>query len=146
MIVSLGVVTSNVTIANAAWSIITGATPGRARLLELGLFLGAATACTIGLGRPASAGTTPTTPVNFLVEDPNDVLNSGALTSALAWSAQPGAPTNFLRRIGLPATIGVGVIWTFPKGLVLPVSGSPALVLWNITATPIMNAYAVFDI
>jgi hypothetical protein len=32
----------------------------------------------------------------------------------------------------LPATIGAGVIWTFPQGLVVPVSGF--LVVWQFSA------------
>ena len=144
MIVSLAQRTSNVTISNTTWTILTGSTPGRARVLEIGIFLAAATASAFGLGRPAANGVTPTTPVDFLPEDPNDVLATGIVQGALAWGTLPTAPTNFLRRISLPATIGTGVIWTFPKGLVIPVSGN--LVLYNITATGVADVYAVVDL
>jgi hypothetical protein len=144
MNVTLGVRTVDGTTAAAAWEIRTGATPGRVRLMEIGFFLVAATATTIGLGRPAAIGTTPTTPVDFLPEDPNDVVASGVVQSSLAWAVGPTIPTAFLRRIALPATIGVGVIWTWPKGLVIPVSSS--VILWNLAANSVLDAYAVVEI
>ncbi len=144
MIVSLGVRTTGASSDTPAWEIRTGSTPGRAKLLEIGVFLAAATASTIGFGRPAAIGVTPTSPVDFLQEDPNDVLASGVIQSALAWGTPPTAPTNFLRRISLPGTIGTGVIWTFPKGLVIPVSNS--VVLWNLATNAVVDAYAVIEI
>ena len=144
MIVSLAQRTSNVTVSNTAWTILTGATPGRSRVLEIGVFLAAATASTFGLGRPAALGITPTTPVDFLPEDPNDVRATGIVQAALAWGTLPTAPTQFLRRISLPATIGTGVIWTFPRGLVIPVSSN--LVVYNISATGVADVYAVIDL
>jgi hypothetical protein len=141
---TLGVRTSSGTIATAAWEIITAATPGRARLLELGFFLVAATASVIGLGRPAAIGITPTAPVDFVPEDPNDVIASGVIQSAVAWGTGPTVPAAYLRRIALPATIGQGVIWTFPEGIVIPISSS--IILWNISAASVLDAYAVLDI
>jgi len=141
---TLGVRTSAGTAAAAAWEIRAAATPGRARLMELGFFLAAATASQYGLGRPAAIGDTPTSPVDFLPEDPNNVLASGVIQSALAWGTGPTVPTAYLRRIYLPATIGTGVIWTWPDGLVIPVSGS--LVLWNIGTNGVVDAYAVIEI
>jgi hypothetical protein len=38
---------------------------------------------------------------------------------AVAFSVEPTELTTRLRAIGLPATIGVGVIWTFPRGITL---------------------------
>lgn len=144
MIVSLSVRTTGVAIATAAWEIRTGATPGRWKLMELGVFLAAATASVYGLGSPADIGVTPTSPVDFDPEDPNDVLATGVVQSALAWGTGPTVPAKFDRRVPFPATIGSGVIWTFPKGLVIPVSS--ALVLWNITANGVVDAYAVLEI
>jgi hypothetical protein len=144
MRVSLGVRTSSGTTGAAAWEIITGATPGRAKVLELGLFLVAATASTIGLGRPAAVGVTPTTPVDFLAEDPNDVIAAGVVQSAVAWGTGPTIPAAFIRTISLPATIGTGVIWTFPEGLVIPVSSS--IILWNLGTNSVLDVYAVIQI
>jgi len=144
MIYSLGVRTVDGTAAAPAWEIRTGATPGRAKLLEIGFFLVAATASELGLGRPAAIGTVPTAPVDFLTEDPNDIIAAGVLQSAIAWGGAPTTPAAFLRRISLPATIGTGVIWTFPKGITIPVSNS--LVLWNIGTNSLLDAYAVIEI
>jgi hypothetical protein len=144
MILSLGVRTVDGTAAKAAWEIRTGATPGRAKVLEIGFFLVAATASQIGLGRPQAIGITPTSPVDFLVEDPNDVIASGVIQSSLAWGTGPTVPTAFLRRISLPSTIGTGVIWTFPKGITIPVSSS--LVLWNVGTNSLCDCYACLEI
>ncbi len=144
MRVSLGVRTVSGTTGTAGWEILTGATPGRARLIELGIFLAAATATTLGLGRPQAIGITPTTPVDFLPEDPNDVVASGVIQSALAWGTGPTIPVSFFRRIALPAVIGSGVIWTFPEGIVIPVSSS--IILWNLATNSVLDAYAVLSI
>jgi len=144
MLLSLGVRTTNGTTAEAAWEIRTGATPGRAKLIEFGLFLTAATESNFGLGIPAALGITPAALVDFEPEDPNDVLASGILQSTLSWGTSPTIPAKFFRRVTLPATIGTGVIWTFPKGLVIPVSSS--IVLWNAGANSVVDAYAVFDL
>jgi len=137
MKLSLAVRTTSGTDATAGWEIRTGA--ARARVYEVGFFLAAATASVIGLGRPAAIGITPTSPVDFLPEDVADV--STLVTSALAWGTGPTVPVSFLRRIALPATIGTGVIWTFPEGLVIPANGS--IVAWNLGTNSVLDAYAV---
>lgn len=144
MRLSLGVRTSSGADATAAWEIIAGATPGRIKIMEIGIFLAAATASIFGLGRPQAVGITPTSPVDFLQEDSDDVLASGVVQSALAWDTGPTVPTAFLRRIALPAVIGTGVIWTWPKGLFIPVSDS--IVLWNLGTNAVVDAYAVVEL
>jgi hypothetical protein len=139
-IYTLGVRTSNGTIANANFEARTASTE-RARIIEMGVFLAAATACTIGLGRPAAIGVTPTSPVTVLPNDPADA--AGTVTTALAWGTGPTVPAAYLRRIALPATIGAGVIWTFPNPLIVSISSS--IILWNITATPVLDVYIVVD-
>lgn len=139
---SLGVLTTGTASGAAAWEIRTSANV-RAKVMEIGFFLNAATASTVGLGRPAAIGITPTSPVDFQPEDPANPTVSTQVQSSLAWTTGPTVPTNFLRRIGLPATAGVGVIWTFPQGLVIPVSSS--LVLWNLALNSALNAYAIVD-
>ena len=143
MKLELGVRTVSGVDAEAAWEIRTGATPARVRVHEIGFFLAAATATTIGLGRPAAIGITPTTPVDFLQEDGDDVLASGVVQSSLAWATKPTVPVSFLRRISLPATIGTGVIWQFDN-LVIPLSFS--IVLWNLATNSVLDAYAVVSI
>jgi hypothetical protein len=111
--------------------------------MELGIFMAAATASQYALGRPAAIGVTPTAPVDFLPDDPADPTVAGLVQSALAWATGPTAPAAFPRRISTPATIGSGVIWTFPRGYMIPVSSS--LVLWNLAANGVVDAYAVVE-
>ena len=140
----LGVLTTATASASALWEIRTSANV-RAKILEIGIFLNAATASSIGFGRPGAIGVTPTSPVDFQPEDFADPTVSGQVQSALAWTTAPTVPTNFLRRISLPATVGAGIIWTFPRGIVIPVSNS--VILWNVgaSACSALNAYAVID-
>jgi hypothetical protein len=53
-------------------------------------------------------------------------------------------PTAFLRRVSLPATIGAGIVWQFPQGLIIPVSSS--LVVWNITAVSVADIWIAGDL
>jgi hypothetical protein len=132
--------TSNVTSANACLEVRTTSTD-RPRVMEIGISLVTAAATVIGIGRPAAIGITPTTPVTVLAEDPGDP--AGTVSTALAWGTGPTAPTNFLRRWSFPATIGSAVIFTFPRGLIIPISSS--IVLWNILGGATLDAYVVID-
>ena len=132
--------TSGVTNATAALEIRTASTD-RPRIMEIGIFLAAATASAYGLGRPQAIGVTPTSPVTVLAEDPGDPV--GTVQTALAWATGPTVPVQFFRRISLPATIGTGVIWTFPRGLIIPVSSS--IVIWNLANNGVIDAYVVID-
>lgn len=136
---SLAQRTSGLTIANANVGIYPPATV-RAALLEFGMIQATGTAQSIGLGRPATVGT-PSSAVLFQQDDPGDPAS--VVNGHITWSAQPTAPTIFHRRWNSAATIGVGVIWTFPRGLVIAASG--ALVGWNITAAVAMDINCVVD-
>jgi hypothetical protein len=140
-IYSIGRLTTGTTSGNAAFDVACDSTE-RARIMELAFMLSAAAASTYGLNRPTALGTR-TTPVALLAEDPADGDPAEGLDSALAWSVQPTLATDDLRRIGLPATIGTGIIWTFPRGLVIAQSKSIALV--NRATNGAVNAYAVVD-
>ena len=48
-----------------------------------------------------------------------------------------------MRRLATPATIGAGIIWTFPRGYYLAPSAS--LVIFNITATVACDCWIVID-
>jgi len=139
-IYSLAQVTTVTTISAACWDIKAAAT-NRPAIMELSVNIGAATASTYGLGR---AGNTPTqtSPVLVQAEDPGDP--AGVSGCALAWSVAPTVPAQFLRRVALPATIGSGIIWTFPRGVV--VAAGASVVLWNITANSAStNIHVVVD-
>jgi hypothetical protein len=139
-IFSLANRTTNITIANACLEIRTGAAD-RPRIMEIGISINAATASVFGLGRPAAIGITPTAPVTVPGEDPIDTFST--VQTALAWGTGPTAPVLFFRRISLPATVGAGVIWTFPAGLLI--SPSSSMVIWNITATSVADIWVVIN-
>ena len=132
--------TTNVTIANPCIEIIAGAAC-RPRIHEIGIFMAAATASVFGIGRPAVAGITPTTPVTLLAEDVADP--AGEVTTALAWATEPTVPVSFFRRVSLAAAVGTGIIFTFPEGLYI--AASATLVVWNISATGVSDIHVVIE-
>lgn len=139
-IVSLGFQTTVTTTGAAAAEIRTDAST-RIRIREIGIFLGIATACVYGIGRPAARGITPTSPKDFLPYDVADVVIAGSIQSAVAWGTGPTIPADFIRRAGIPGAIGGGMILTFDD-LIIPVSGS--IVLWNLqTNANNVNIYVV---
>lgn len=136
---SLAQRTTNFTISQACVEYRTPATV-RAKVLELSFITATGTAQSIGLGRPQALGVTP---VNVLFQrdepsDPPSVTNG-----SLSWGTSPTVPLIFHRRWNGAATVGVGIIWTFPRGLVIPVSS--ALVIWNITTTVAADVNCVVD-
>jgi hypothetical protein len=138
-IYSLSQRTSATSAASAAWEIIVTASQVRPALLEFGLSQVTGVAGTYGIGRPQAKGITPTTPQTFLQEDVNEV--AGNSQGAVAWSTGPTVPVNFFRRITCPATIGAGVIWTFPRGLII--STTLNFILWILATAPVCDVYAV---
>ncbi len=135
--------TSGVTSGVATWELRSTATD-RLRIVEIGVFMAAATASTFGLGRPAAIGVTPTSPGTVIAEDVADPAGTG--TTAVAWGTAPTAPTSgfYLRRISLAGSIGAGVIWTFgPTGLIVPISSS--IVIYNLATNGIADIYVVVD-
>jgi hypothetical protein len=132
--------TSNVTSAAACFEVRTTATD-RPRIMEIGISLVTAAATVIGVGRPAAIGITPTSPKTVLAEDFGDP--AGTVTTAVAWGTGPTVPANFMRRWSFPGTIGAGVIFTFPRGLIIPVSSS--IILWNILGGATLDVHVVID-
>lgn len=127
--------------AAANWE-IRAAASNKPRLMELGISQNAATAGVYGLGHPAAIGITPTSPQNFLAE--NDAGAPTSLSTAcVAWGTGPTVATNWNRRISCAATIGVGVIWTFPRGFDIAASGS--IVVWIIATAPVNDQWAIID-
>lgn len=131
--------TSNITTAAACYE-IRASSGQRVRVKEIGISLVTAAATVIGIGRPAAIGTTPTSPLAVLPEDPNDV--TGTTTTAMAWATGPTVPASFFRRWSFPATIGAGLILPF-NNLVIPASGS--LVLWNILGGATLDVHVTVD-
>ena len=137
---SIALRTSNVTIANANNELRT--TAGVVcRVLEFSLIQLTGTASSYGFGRPAAQGITPATTSTF---QRDDSANPACVTTvSLTWGTSPTAPTNYHRRTNTAATIGVGMVWSFPAGLVVPISAS--LVLFNITATVALDVNWAVD-
>lgn len=138
---SAAVRTTNVTVSTSTLEIFTSASGGY-RLLELGITINAATATVFGFGKPAAIGVTPAGGGGMLFEDQG---NSSSPTSntALSWATAPTSPSPFQRRVSLPATIGAGIIWTFPRGYNCLKSNS--LTVFNITASSAADIWVVID-
>lgn len=138
-IYSLAQRTTNVTISNASveWR---SAAANRPKILEVSYISTAATAHSTGLGRPGAIGVTPVN-VAFQADDPGDPAS--VTNGSLSWATSPTTPAVFMRRANFAATVGVGVVWTFPRGLVIPVNSS--VVLFNITATVAADVNCVID-
>lgn len=136
---SAGARTTNFTIAQSCYELRTPASV-RARLLELSIVSATATVQSLGLGRPGAIGVTPVN-VLFQTDDPGDPAS--VLNYSLSWATSPTAPTIYHRRWNGAATIGVGVVWTFPAGLVIPISSS--IVVHNISASIANDVSAVCD-
>lgn len=128
-IMSLSLRSTVTTIAAAAWAALSPST-NEAAVMEVRYVNGAATASVIGVGR---SGNTPTLSagVAFLAED--EGRPAGVTQAGVAFGTAPTVPANFFRRASIAAVIGVGIVYTFPRGLVLAAAGA-GLVVWNITA------------
>ncbi len=113
-------------------------------VLELGFFTQAATASSVGIGRPAAIGVTPTSPQTVLSTVSTSL--TGTVQTASAWGTAPTVPANHFRRLTFPASIGAGAILQWPVGdLVIPTGGS--LVLWNFggAAGSILSCYVAVE-
>jgi hypothetical protein len=115
------------------WQFKTAAS-SRARIFEIALSLAAIT--TNGpswrLARSATVGTSSATAAAE-EQDPG----GGAATAVLdtAWSANPTLAAVNLRQYATPATVGSGIVWTWPdhRPLIIPLSSGLCIV--NSTAT-----------
>lgn len=136
-IFSLAQRTAVFTSTTTAMYEVRSASANRPSIMEHGYTQNTGTATTVGIGRAAVQGVTPTN-VLFLGEDPAD---TGLTNGAIAWSTSATIPANFLRRVSTPATVGAGFIFTYPRGLVMAVSSS--IVFWNIQTGIAADVYTV---
>jgi len=140
-IYSLALRSTVTTIAAASHAALSPAT-NEAAVMEYGYFNGAATACVVGLGRSANTPTL-TGGVAFLAED--EGRPTGLTQAAVAFGTAPTVPTQFFRKFSLAALIGAAVVYTFPRGIVLPAAGA-AFTTWNITAnSAVIDVHMVVD-
>jgi hypothetical protein len=147
MIYTIGQRTTVSTSGGAAHTILTSATL-RALLLEAGVFANppgsTAAACTYGLGRPAANGVTPGTQSLFQAEDMSTGVPASLTNGVLSWTTSPTSPTVAMRRWSGPATAGVGIIWVFPRGILVKVSDN--FVLQNLASnTGLADSYFNID-
>ena len=140
-IASTGIRTSSTTGTAASAELIASSTNAY-KLMEMGMALTAATAGSYSLGKPAAIGVTPTTPAALVFEDGGNTSTPGS-TSALAWGTSPTAPTVRARRATLPAVIGAGLCWTFPRGFA--VLKALSLVLFNDATPSVHDEWWVID-
>ncbi len=126
----IGVRSNDNTINRPSLEVIAGAS-SRLAILEMSVYCVSGGAFTLGLGRPAAIGVTPTTPVLLQRFDPADTACLGK--TAVSWGTGPTSPTFFMRRCTPASAAGSGVVWTWPLGLIVPVNGS--VVIWNVTQT-----------
>ena len=112
------------------------------RIREIGVSVTTAAAAAVGLIRPSAVGATFTSTSTGQPEDP--VSAAGVAVVDTAAGTAPTIGSTYMRIVQLPATIGAGVIWTFPDGLLVPVSSSIAL--WQTSASAVGYAlYFLYD-
>lgn len=102
---------TTLTAASVPFLTMKAGAASRMKILEVGIFMVTAVASDIAIARSATATTTPTM-VLGQQSDPSDPNAIGGL--AVAWGTIGTANTISMRRIQLPATIGSGIIWTWP--------------------------------
>lgn len=123
-------ITKTTTAAAGPIVSLSAGTSRDVRVLQITVAASTAVSGDVGVMRP---GNTPTVPTGGTVGTPLDnISGAGVAVTGNAWTTAPTAGTTAFDRIVLPATIGAGVIWTYPEGLVLPTSGY--LVLWQYSA------------
>lgn len=122
--------TSAAAASGATYCDLRAGSGQRIYIREIGVTLNAATASSIGIGRPATNGTTSTTTTGQAL-DPADSATTTVMGTA--WSVAPTAPSVFFRRIVMPATAGSGFVWYFDRGG-LVVAASGVLNMWNFGA------------
>ena len=117
-------------------------------VVEIGCFCNAATASSVSLFRNTASGEANSTATSVgQAFNPVNVAGTGLIGTA--WSTAPTITTaSRIRRAQLPATIGAGLIWTFPTPLVVR-NGTKTdyLVLWNESGSTnsVLNGYVTWD-
>lgn len=116
------------------------------RVWEIWVSLDTAVAGTVGLVRTTSAGTTPGGDQVAVAEDFSNT-RTVATHCYTTYATEPTQATTYIRRSALPATIGAGVLWTFPEGIVIPTSTDSAtangLLLRQLSTAAVTYSVAV---
>jgi hypothetical protein len=119
------------------------------RVWEIWISAETAVAGTVGIVRATNAGTTPGADQVAVVED---YSNTRAVASHVytTYATEPTQASVYMRRAALAASIGSGVAWTFPEGIVVPSStdtatGNGLLVRQLSTAAVTYAVHVVFE-
>jgi hypothetical protein len=120
----------------------------QSRLLELGLACNAATLSNVSLFRNTNASYAASTSTSAGQPDnPTDPAGTSLIDTG--WSTPPTVTAaSRIRRYGLPATAGAGLIWVFQNGKwVRNATVLDILVIWNegASAGSALNGYAVWE-
>ena len=102
------------------------------RVMELGTQNLAATASTQLVGRGGNSSVQSS--ATALFSEDQGIAVAALTKCAVTWTTAPTIPTIIFRRVYLPATLGAGMIFTFPRGLSLAASAGPSLTVWNVGA------------
>jgi hypothetical protein len=138
----LGVRTITTSNGSTAYELIAPTAGIGVTLRKMTISLAAATASTLGLGRPAAIGVTPTSPVRLLPDRAGDPFEVDTKT-AVAWGTPPTQPAAFMARISFPAVIGSTIVWEFNNGILIPAGGS--LTLWNLAVNGVLDVTVEVD-
>lgn len=95
------------------------------RVWEIWVTSETAVAGTVGLVRATNAGTTPGGDTVAVAEDYSNT-RTVATHVYTTYATEPTQAGVYLRRAALAASVGSGVVWTFPEGIVIPTSTDTA--------------------
>lgn len=126
---------SKASAAAAGWLLqLRTPTSKDARVWEVHVFAETAISGTVGLIRSLSIGATftSTTPQ---AEDSSSAAALCAIDTAITTAPTIAATPVYFRRAVLPATIGAGIVWQFPRGLVVPTNSG--LLVWQLSAAAV---------
>lgn len=92
------------------------------RVTEISIIAATAVAGQLAIGRPTAVGSGFTSVGPGAATDPTSTAGLAVVDTAA--STAPTNPSVWMAMVPIPATIGAGVLLTFPEGIVVPVSGS----------------------
>ena len=140
-IYSLALRTTVTTTGAASHAFLSPAT-NEAACMEYGFFNGAATANFVTFGR---SGNTPTLTGGVAFQAEDEGRPTGLTQAAVAFGTAPTLAAQTFRRFSTAALVGAAVVFTFPRGIILPAAAA-ALVTWNLaTNSAIVDIHAVVD-
>lgn len=119
------------------------------RVWEIWITSETAVAGTVGLVRSTGAGTTPGGDQVALPEDWSQtrVVQAHVYTT---YATEPTQNAVYFRRAALAASVGSGIVWTFPEGIVVPTSTDSAtanglMIRQLSTAAVTYSVHVVFE-